>query len=348
MKSLKDISWQVEESVYRQDSAYSYSTIAKFEREGFNNLGTLFQKVESPSLLFGSCVDTLITGSQEEFDSLYFVADFPEISDKQRVVVESIFSITKGNTAWDKIDAGVFETALIVKEYQPNWRMETRVKVIREIGKEYYDLLTLAGDKKIISQRLYQDVLSCVEALRTSESTKFYFEPNNPFDDSIERLYQLKFRGEYEGIPLRGMMDLAVVDHKNKIIYPVDLKTSFKKEWDFPKSFIEWMYFIQAQLYSELLRQNIAGDDYFKDFKIANYRFIVISNGSRVPLVWEFKQTFSITDIKLGDRYFRNWRKIVRELDYYLKYNPKVPIGIHAVKPNSIEDYFNDDYTEGS
>ena len=38
MKSLYDISWKVNEEEYRSDQAYSYSTIARFNREGFNVL----------------------------------------------------------------------------------------------------------------------------------------------------------------------------------------------------------------------------------------------------------------------------------------------------------------------
>ena len=67
-KTLYDISWQVSEEEYRADKAYSYSTISKFNREGFDNIGKLFDRVESPSLLFGSMVDSLLTGGQEEFD----------------------------------------------------------------------------------------------------------------------------------------------------------------------------------------------------------------------------------------------------------------------------------------
>ena len=35
-----------EEDEYRADPAYSYSTIAKFDREGFDKLETLFDKVD--------------------------------------------------------------------------------------------------------------------------------------------------------------------------------------------------------------------------------------------------------------------------------------------------------------
>ena len=78
-KSLKDIAWNVTEEEYRADSAYSYSTLAKFDREGFEKIDTLFDRVESPSLLFGSCVDTLLTDGQKAFDERFFVADFPDI-----------------------------------------------------------------------------------------------------------------------------------------------------------------------------------------------------------------------------------------------------------------------------
>ena len=57
-KSLYDISWKCSEPEYRADPALSYSVLAKYEREGFENLDTLFDRVESPSLLFGSIVDT--------------------------------------------------------------------------------------------------------------------------------------------------------------------------------------------------------------------------------------------------------------------------------------------------
>ena len=60
-----DISWQVTEPEYRADSALSYSTLARFAREGFNKLDSLFDKLDTPSLTFGRAVDALITGGQE-------------------------------------------------------------------------------------------------------------------------------------------------------------------------------------------------------------------------------------------------------------------------------------------
>ena len=343
MKSLKDISWDVTEDQYRADLALSYSTLSRFNREGFDNLAHLFDKTESPSLLSGSVVDTLLTGTKEEFEERFFVADFPELPDKQREIVEGIFHAAKPGESWDKVMDAVILEYLLANNYQPNWKVETRIKVIREAGREYYDLLTLADGKTVISQKLYQDALDCVETLRKSESTKWYFEADNPFNKNIERLYQLKFKGSYEGINLRCMADLIIVDHEKKIVYPCDLKTSFKPEWRFYKSFMEWGYWIQAQLYWYLIRQAMDEDEYFKDFKLADYRFIVISNRTRKPLVWEFPQTQTITDLKLGEHKLRNWRGIAKELNTYLTGDYEVPVDINMNLINNISKWLENE-----
>ena len=338
-KSLKDISWQVDEETYRADEAYSYSTIAKFHREGFEKLSSLYDKVDSPSLLFGSMVDTLLTDGQEAFDNRFMVAIFPELKDSEIAVIKSIFTITNGLYTWDKVSNDTIIQAIDECKFQPNWRPETRLKVIKEKGEEYYNLMVVAKDKTLITPELYADAQACVDLLRTSDATKWYFADDNPFDDDIERLYQLKFKGEYEGIPLRSMMDLAVVDHKNKIIYPCDLKTSYKAEWNFYKSFVEWSYYHQANLYNYLLQETIKHDDYFKHFKIADYRFIVICNRTRQPLVWEWPYTKTSLDIKVGEVELPNWRGVVKQLDYYLREEPPVPEGIVVEDTNNIAKF---------
>lgn len=335
-KSLKDISWQVDEPTYRADEAYSYSKIAKFHREGFEKIASLDDKVESPSLLFGSIVDTLLTDGQEAFDEKFLVAIFPELKDSEIAVIKTIFSKTDGLVSWSKVSNDIIVSSIDDCKFQPNWRPETRLKVIKEKGEEYYNLMVLAKDKTLISSEMYADAQACVDLLKTSDATKWYFQEDNPFDDSIERLYQLKFKGEYEGIPLRIMADNIIVDHKNKIIYPCDLKTSYKAEWNFYKSFIEWGYYHQANLYAEIIRQNIKKDEYFKDFKIADYRFIVICNRTRVPLVWEWTHTKTVLDLTVGDYKLPNWRGIVKQLDYYLKENPPVPEEIIVEDTNNI------------
>lgn len=343
-KSLYDISWKITEEEYRADPALSYSTLAKYERSGFNDLDTLFDKVESPSLTFGSAVDSIITGGMDEFNNRFIIASFPPISSALSTIVKDIFTIYSNeysslNDIPDNIVIGVTDKYA----FQLNWKPETRARVVKEKCSEYYKLLYLAKDKTLISEDLYKDILNTVEVLKTSEATSYYFQEDNPFNE-IERLYQLKFKTVLNNVEYRCMMDLAVVDHKNKTIQPIDLKTSSKKEWDFYKSFLEWSYQIQARLYWRILRAVMDEDEYFKEFTLLPYKFIVANRVTLTPLVWLFEQTANYGSLILGKTrqiILRDPEEIGKELTYYLKYKPKVPKGISECLSNNITEWID-------
>lgn len=351
-KSLKEISWDVTEEQYRNDAALSYSTLAKYERQGFNDLDKLFDKVESPSLTFGSAVDSIITGGQEEFDSRFMVAEFPSIPDSVIKIVKQLFAEYGKEGACRTFDniPNINAKLLLLAEdfnYQPNWKPETRVKVIKEKGTDYYNLLYIAGDRTILDTNTYQDVCNAVEVLKNSESTSYYFDNNNPFDPTIERLYQLKFKACLEGIEYRCMFDELIVFRDTKEIQPLDLKTSCKRldrEWDFPSHYIEWFYQIQNRLYVRILQEVISKDEYFKDFKILPYKDIIIFRGSDTPLVWDIPFTFERGTLYFGKNKqieMRDPEEIGRELSFYLSSRPKVPIGIEENSANNIVEWLN-------
>ena len=73
VKSIKELSWNVTEEEYRKDPAISYSTLSRFEREGWRNLSSLFDKVDSPALLFGSAVDCMLTDGEQAFAERFIV-----------------------------------------------------------------------------------------------------------------------------------------------------------------------------------------------------------------------------------------------------------------------------------
>lgn len=344
MKSIEDISWEVSEDTYRADPALSYSTLARYEREGFSNLDKLYDKIETPSLLLGSLVDCYITGSQEEFDERFFVADFPSIPDSIIGIIKDLFKMfnSTNRTLESVKDDDVIRVASEYN-YQNNWKPETRAKVIKEKGSEYYSLLYLAGDKTIVSTDMNSTALSMVDALRNSEATKWYFQPDNPFEN-IKRYYQLKFKAALHGIDYRCMMDLCIVDYDKKIIQPVDLKTSHKREYDFYKSFIEWNYQIQNRLYFRILQDNILKDEYFKDFTILPYKDIVVCKDSLTPLVWDCDFTYALGTLtfgKNGQFIMRDPEDIGKELTYYLNNKPKVPLEINETESNNLRYWLN-------
>ena len=336
IKSLKEISWQVDEPTYRADDALSYSTLAKYEREGkFNSLPKLFEKVSTPSLTFGSMVDTLITGTKEEFDNLFMVVDFPTISDSLIEVATTLYN-KYGNHPSDFFEDYYerFEDipesilATVGKEcnfYANDKYASYRVKLIKENCKEYFNLLKLSENKTIVDSETADKAYKAVEALKTSNATKFYFKEDSPLEPNIERCYQLKFKttDSISLVNYRGMMDLIIIDHATKTIQPVDLKTSSHAEWEFYKSFMDWRYDIQSRLYYRLIQSNCAKDEYFKDFKILDYKFIVVNKSTLTPLVWTYPHTQVQGTLKysLNSGYMFTLRdpyEIGKELNYYL------------------------------
>jgi hypothetical protein len=342
-KSFYDISWKVSEEEYRADPALSYSTIAKYERSGFNELDHLFDKIETPSLTFGSAVDSIITGGEQEFKDRFIVAEFPAIPDSIITIVKQLFSLyNESYRTLESIPDDNILSVIVSFNYQSNWRPETRVKVVKEKGSQYYRLLYLSKDKIILNTSTYKDVLNAVEALKTSDSTKWYFQEDNPFDD-IERKYQLKFKATLYGIDYRCMADELIIDHKNKTVQPIDLKTSGKKEWDFYKSFVEWRYDLQAKLYWQIIRKIMNEDWYFSDFKLLPYRFIVVNRNSLTPLVWEFDNNRAKSTLTLDGKtiIIRDPTDIGGELTYLLNNKPKVPIGIDLNGVNNLNTWLN-------
>lgn len=327
-KSIKDLSWKVTEPEYRADPAISYSTLSRFEREGWRKLSSLFDKIETPALTFGQAVDSLITGGEDDFNSRFIVCDFPPLSD-------ALISITKflhhnfheNHRKLSTIDDSDINRAALAFNYYTNPKYESyRIKNVKEQCGEYYTLLTLAGGKTVLSTNDYADVMACVDELKTNSVTKELFEVN-PFDTNIEKVFQLKFKAEYEGIQVRCMFDELIIDHEKKLIYPIDLKTTGHPEEEFEGSFVQWRYDIQAKLYTYILQENIKNDPYFKDFKIQDYQFVVINRRTVAPIVWVFDGNFGIADLK-DDKgnILRDWRSILMELVYYLNSTSKYSI----------------------
>lgn len=206
-KELKDISWNVPEDIYRADSALSYSILAKFEREGFNRLDHLFDKISTQPLLEGSMVDCLITGSKEEFDELYYVADFPSIGEKEQSIVNALFDrFHHSYEQFSYIPREILLSVINEFEYQKNWREDTRIRVFTKRVEMYYNLRVQVGSKTVVDKSTFNRVSAMVCALKTNSATKSYFGDNDPLS-SIRRYYQLKFKAKFDAIDYRCMAD---------------------------------------------------------------------------------------------------------------------------------------------
>ena len=338
LKELSEISWLVDEPTYRADPALSYSTISTYETLGFSGLDHLFDKKESPSLLLGSLVDTAITGGEDEFNNLYTILDI-NVTDSGIDICKALVNQNLPFDTFEEIpESIVSEVAKSVGFWQADKWDNTRYKQVLKTGNiaEYYNALK-HSDKIIVDTNTYQTALAMVRALRESPATSGYFAENDELSP-IRRYYQLKFKATIENVGYRCMMDCVVVDYENKVIYPIDLKTSSTPEWEFEKSFVKWHYLIQAIIYHKLLRTNLDKDPYFKDFKLDDYRFIVVNAKTLTPLVWKFPLTQERGPFIDSDG--NEWPDpfmLGAELQGYLNLRPQVPNGINLCGDNIIK-----------
>lgn len=101
---------------------------------------------------------------------------------------------------------------------------------------------------------------------------------------------------------------------------------------------------IQARLYWAIIRQNMDKDEYFKDFKLLDYDFIVVNRRTLTPLVWTCPFTQLVGTLKFGRREQIEMRSpfvIGEELSSYLTSRPRVPVGINETGPNDLREWLN-------
>ena len=101
---------------------------------------------------------------------------------------------------------------------------------------------------------------------------------------------------------------------------------------------------IQARLYWRIIRDNLDRDEYFKDFELLDYNFIVVNKKTMTPLVWNCPFTTVYGDLVYGRNNqieMRDPFTIGKELYYYLSSRPKVPLGIKENGVNNLKYWLN-------
>ena len=134
---------------------------------------------------------------------------------------------------------------------------------------------------------------------------------------------------------------LIIVNHAQKVIIPVDLKTTSMPEYDFHRKFVENRYDIQSRLYYRILTDLISKDDYFKDFKVLDFRFLVVNKESLMPMLFTDEECSHVGDyeFKFPSGYVKNFRDPINiglELKHYLDVNAQYPDELDISRPIKI------------
>ena len=339
--SLANYSLNIEEEAYHAYPAWSYSVIAKYAKEGFSAIKNLHDKVEpTASMKFGSLFDSILTRGKKTLD-YYAVMDMT-VPDAERKALDYISSRT--DEVFADLSPEYIYNCCQECGYQTRWKMDTVYNKLLPY-KDYYDM-TKSG-KEIVSQQEWDDAVEMAKIYRNDPYLKDIFGTKNT--DDVEYLYQLQFVQDVtlpsgKTVTVKCMPDLIVVNHKDKTVQPVDLKTSAMPAYEFSDNFLKYRYDIQAQLYSDILTIIMKQDDELKEYHILPYLFSDISRSDKVPVTYVYDQTDESQangfSFKSGDKtyQYKHWSDLLDEILEYEAAEAKVPSYIRLDGPNYLLD----------
>ena len=340
MKSLKDYSLNLSEQEYHDYPAWSYSVIAKYAKDGFSALSTLHDKTApTPSMEFGSLFDSILTKGRATLDE--YVVDDTTCPPAEKNVFDTL--IAKGHhepfrEVFTRDLVNTMEECGFYKTLKESTRLEKLEK-----ASAYYE--NRRSGKKVVSSADWEDAIEMARIFRCDDYLKDLFGTKNT--DDVEYIYQAQFLVnevvEGEDVVVKFMPDLLVVNHKEKTIQPVDLKTSAMPAYDFASNFIKYRYDIQAEGYTEWLKTLIRQDaKEYGDYVVLPYLFTDISRTDKVPVTYKYDPEFGFSYTK-GDRMFsyKGWRELLGEILVYEANHAKVPNYIRTDGPNDLREILN-------
>lgn len=263
---------------------------------------------EKGHFIIGSAVDTLLTGEEGEFDKQYYVSQIEkkpsevEMSIIQKafddIVTANFNSIQEVGEIDDINYYNFIQTSIEEHNWQSNWKMETKVNKIIDIGAIYFQDLKASYGKQILSTADKVLIDSIVSSLVNNSRTSKYFDRTAlSRTEGVSVYYQLPIYFSYKNIPCKALLDMLIVirNESGKIVsvQPFDLKTMNGNTLKFVTNLKSFRYDIQAAWYLEALTSVDSSFDFGRDqFESENvlkpFTFIVESNSfPGQPLIFE-------------------------------------------------------------
>lgn len=291
------------EKEYRALDRDSSSSLKEFslDRRKYYKKYCLGEKIEeeeqNKSSTMGLLVETLLF-EEKEFDNKFCLSTVLKApTGKMLDFVEALYKHTKlatddeGNInrsfedlAKDaRVDSG-FEWSLevILKKFIGT-DAEIYYKEIREIRTR--------GLTPIVPQDL-SNAERIVEELKTNEFTAPVIGLLVNDDKRYEILIQHKIEDyEVDGLPMKSMMDLVVIDHKGKTIQVYDLKCVWSVEGFYKDYYLYRRAYIQAYVYKEAARVIKSVND-LDHYEVLNPKFIVCDSINYYsPLIYSLENS---------------------------------------------------------
>ncbi len=218
---------------------------------------------------------------------------------------------------------------------------------------EYY-LLTrgINEDVTIVSKDEMESVNKAKELIMANKYISKYFFISSPWDEIMK---QVPIYFTYKEQKCKALLDGILIDHKNKIIMPYDLKTTGKSVYDFSISYTQFGYHRQCAFYELALLseespiKNLLEEGYTLD----NFRFIVVEtkvSSSHPAIVYKTSSKDRKCGIEggyIGKKYYKGIDELIDDYVYHMSTNNwELPVNLIKSEGEIQLDIF--DYAEES
>lgn len=307
---IEDHNIQIPEEDYREMDIPSYSLLSSMSKHGVDVLGGI--KGNFFQLKFGSLVDDIcfqpsklvnyyqakgvksITGNPKIIiDSV--LKDIDSVPVGQEAVVNSFIPLRSPKKKIVSENIGDYKNEIIqaarsnsiYKNYNDDKVFDTILG--KKDNHHYFTDKIKSRGKVHVKPEMWELAVEAANTLKTHDFTKIYFDDNTP---EIQLIYQYKFVQNINGYDVKGMLDCLVVDHDNKVIYPVDLKTGEDSAENFDEVMLLHKYYLQASLYRSAIKAIVAKDPDLDGYTVSNFEFVYLSKMNIFkPLIWVVPQT---------------------------------------------------------
>ncbi len=291
---------------YRKIKALNCSMIKLFDTDPIKfyeqfKLGKKKKDSKSTALLIGDMVDFYLLdckGDEKEFhnrfDEKFALFEGTKGTGQVFFLADLLFEVTQADTDDEGVIKSDFELRFseACKKVQVlgKYKGSTEEKMLVDFEKNgltYFQTLMNNLGKNVVETSLVDKALKVAELLKTDPFTADLFDTDT---NHVEHFPKFVIEWEFMGIDCKSELDLIIIDHKNKVIYPKDLKTTYDNE-NFEYGYLKYRYDLQAAFYYHAVKYWAAEND-MKDYNIEPMEFIVAdtSYNNRRPIRFQTSQ----------------------------------------------------------
>lgn len=284
----------------------SYSRLALLDRSPFlfhkkYILGEEIEDKDSTAMNMGSAVDCLLC-QPDEFYNLFAVSTVEKPTGQMGDYVTALFYNVNNLTYDSQLSPEEIIAQAELKAYQDAGFKRDSLEKVKERfnteGKDYYKFLMSSKDKMVLSFEQFTKANAAAEVLKNNQFTRRFLAET--LEDGLERFYQHESRFTHNDITYVVKLDVIVVDHNNRTIQPIDLKTTSESPYGFTKSMHKYRYDIQAVIYSHYISTEFIKEKGLEEYQILPFKFIVINvEYPNNPLIWKMSNN-DIMVAKMG------------------------------------------------